>query len=449
MRPEGTSLQAQKQSLNLKTLDLDQWICGRIRAGTGFRCSLKIVKANRDQINSLVNTLSTLRKSSPQIPIQLEALAKLTHCSSHGVEGLKDVRSAVWLGLLMREDSEHSAHSVESVQEQIKEVFGPISRHCSCKTPEQCGKRIGGQKVRNIRKTIDEIIRPEVYMNDTNLGYLLQVLEANIYCPMHEEEVNQTKSIYWKMKILEIRSVHISNPVKVLENDEELVIGRLQSQVSVITLTEPHSPSDNEASISIAISTESSPGSVYVTKDPATFWPAAFESSPFQFLNKPARYRQRHSLDGPLNGREKKPGYIYILQEENNAGYLKIGYTTDSIEKRCQNWTFYCNRKFKLVYPTSSELTTQVSYAERVEAWCHHKLHYCRKTIYCNLCLGEHTEWFQTSIKEAIGVIESQSELMAAHHHLYDPESPILKAQEGTTFHEVEDIADRLAATVI
>lgn len=53
---------------------------------------------------------------------------------------------------------------------------------------------IGGQRVQNCSKTIDEIIKPEVYLDDAYLDGFLEILEANMYCDHH---INRRLSYMW------------------------------------------------------------------------------------------------------------------------------------------------------------------------------------------------------------------------------------------------------------
>ena len=50
---------------------------------------------------------------------------------------------------------------------------------------KRCSWKIGSQKVRNYIKTIVEIVKPEVFIDDAYLDHPLEVLNANISCHIH------------------------------------------------------------------------------------------------------------------------------------------------------------------------------------------------------------------------------------------------------------------------
>jgi hypothetical protein len=46
----------------------------------------------------------------------------------------------------------------------------------------RCAKKVDGQKVQSCRDTIEKIVRPETYQNDSDLERWLKVLETNMHC---------------------------------------------------------------------------------------------------------------------------------------------------------------------------------------------------------------------------------------------------------------------------
>jgi hypothetical protein len=110
-------------------------------------------------------------------------------------------------------------------------------------------------------------------------------------------------------------------------------------------------------------------------------------------------------IKSPLESGEETHGYVYLYEVDGNEGWVKLGYTTRTIEDRLNEWTSDCNRKTKRLYPPTGS-AIKVRNAKRVEKLCHTELHDFRYNIDCTACLMEHNEWFKISSKKAIAVIE-------------------------------------------
>jgi membrane protein involved in colicin uptake len=52
----------------------------------------------------------------------------------------------------------------------------------------RCANKIGGQKVQNYNKTVNKIIKPEIYLDDDYLNSLLKVLAINMYYYLYKAE---------------------------------------------------------------------------------------------------------------------------------------------------------------------------------------------------------------------------------------------------------------------
>lgn len=97
---------------------------------------------------------------------------------------------------------------------------------------------------------------------------------------------------------------------------------------------------------------------------------------------------------------------------DGNKGFVKIGFTTQSIKGRGADWTFKCNRIATILYPTSQSAMC-VENIKRVEELCHAELEHRRVMIYCEACQKVHIEWFEMSSEEAISVIRKWTMWMA------------------------------------
>jgi hypothetical protein len=112
---------------------------------------------------------------------------------------------------------------------------------------------------------------------------------------------------------------------------------------------------------------------------------------------------------------DQRDGYVYLYEVEGNKGLVKIGYTSRSIGKRHEEWTFDCNRKVETIYPIHSGSARIVPNARRIEALCHAELCHHKIEIYFRGCLKQHLEWFRVSHEEAIAIIEKWSTWMRTH----------------------------------
>lgn len=82
-------------------------------------------------------------------------------------------------------------------------------------------------RVQNCSKTIDEIVKPEVCLDDAYLEGFLKVLEANMYCHHHINRRHLKYVAQWKLSIFEIRKKAGS---KMMPSIESNASGRSRSQ---------------------------------------------------------------------------------------------------------------------------------------------------------------------------------------------------------------------------
>jgi len=129
--------------------------------------------------------MTTLTRSSPELEPELDKLAVLVYCSQHDAGDPKVSRIEDWIVAFPIGDDD--TEPVVSVEKQIRKALGRIPVQCIGITSKEkpCKMKIGGQKVQNCVKTIDEIVQPEFDVDDVYLNGLLKVLETNMYCHFH------------------------------------------------------------------------------------------------------------------------------------------------------------------------------------------------------------------------------------------------------------------------
>jgi hypothetical protein len=110
--------------------------------------------------------------------------------------------------------------------------------------------------------------------------------------------------------------------------------------------------------------------------------------------------------------RDFKTGSVYIYSRESSPGYVKIGWTSKSVEDRLAKWS-ECGYT-----PVELFRATGVLYAQRVETLTHYELiKEWRRERRCDGCWMRkqeqirHQEWFEVSQERAVQVLSMWAEL--------------------------------------
>jgi hypothetical protein len=256
--------------------------------------------------------------------------------------------------------------------------------------------------VQNCRDTIEKILRPETYQNDSDLEWWLKVLETNMHCNWHvENSLDRVEG--WKSAIRAMR-------------------GKPPAESKAVT-SPPRAPRSSTGSGNNSTSSSASRSGVSSSPDfrchPSRCWKDKYDESPFHVIAMSdvladSRYhRIRQKVKEELESEDLKDGYVYAFDVPGNPGFVKIGYTSRSVEERHEEWRFECNREPQILYPTASGAIAKVQHAHRVEAFCHEDLAHLRIRIYCSACMKQHLEWFQVPSGEAVAVIRKWSKWMS------------------------------------
>jgi hypothetical protein len=413
--------QTEAEALDSETLrtrmKLDDWCCGGCTLN-GKPCRKPIPEKRRVEICFQLDQMLTLLQSSENLDDKLETLIMLVHCQYHDHGYAKEDRLELWAKVL----PQGSARSTATVEEQIRKALRRVEQRCIGinQKKERCRRSVGGQRVQNCCKTIDEILQPDVYEDAEYLEGYLRVLEANMYCPSHIDKQGYKMVSTWKSSIIDILEKSKTEPV----GDVKLLIPPVKDEAEAIN-SEAVSKSTDIIKVTVwpngqlptPRNTRSLSPDFY--HSPSKFWPSALDASPFQKLPrlddvpnlKECYDLVKKVVTRNLAENHNKEGYVYLYEVEGNKGVVKIGYTK-VLDERLKDWGFDCNRKTKLLYPLSKEDIKSVPNAPRVEALCHKELDYCRIRVDCGACLKEHIEWFEISPKECIQVIKKWSQWM-------------------------------------
>jgi hypothetical protein len=377
---ESKKLVSEKQLQNIPNfttlsvqLGLDSWKCGCLKP-SGETCKMRIPNRKRFDIELQIRSMvllnkssdelqCELNKSSDELQCELEKLISLVHCRHHKEDDqICFRRIAAWKAKFPAKNSASSENNKNNadllVELDIRRILGGVVAHCADDPnfngppKDRCQLR-GGRRVHNCTKTIDRIVKPEVYLNGASLDYHLRVLERNSYCDSHLVDQHCELVAPWKSDILKVIKTTGLGPLML-----------------------PFLPP---------------------SEDPAKFWPEAFDSSSFVPI---CRLKKR-----PPKITEQNYGYVYVMTDKENDGYVKIGYTTRTGEERAEELRWGCNRDITVHYAPSDKIPR----AKRVERLCHAELDQHNIEFYCHGCFRNHTEWFKVSVEEAVTVVKKWS----------------------------------------
>ncbi|KAL4862456.1 hypothetical protein BDV12DRAFT_207201 [Aspergillus spectabilis] len=401
-----TEEEARKNVQDLKVrLNCERAKCGSRTKTTGKPCEVPLNKHKITAADARFESLTLLTQSSANLGDELLKLANIVHCRQHADEASVQHRVRDWTMLFPTGDGK--VIPVISVAKQIRDILlNGASNHCLGKTKKgsRCRLRIGGQKVQNYRKTINEIVKPDTYLDDSELDFFLQVLRHNSFCFYHlcAQGAEQVKT--WRLIITNLRSEDVSPSA--------------DSDIS------PTSKENSQLANSTSLYMDTSSSNIVRHRSkslsPDRFWPEKYDNSAFEIVTQSidtddyGLSLSRIQLTPPaiLKEEHRTKGYVYAYEVEGNKGLVKIGYTTKTVEERHSEWTFECNRLVLPIYPIHPQSAVAVPNAAWVEALCHAELKHCSVRIYCTACLRQHVEWFRVSSAEAIALIRKWSNWM-------------------------------------
>jgi hypothetical protein len=357
----------------------------------------------------------SLTQSSVELRVALDKLAMLVHCSWHDHGLAKQLRIEDWTAAFPVGDA--ATDPAASVEKRIRKVLILESAQCSgiaASTGRRCRWDIGGQRVRQYEATVDEIVKPDVYLDDISLDSFLRLLETNMYCHFHNKKPPKMVGS-WKSSIVEIRKGQL------LKSVGSRAPGVVGVSSGARNTRGSESPSTKESTGSISRS-----GGLPIQdfgRKLSTYRSTSYDTSPFDIIPKNAEERLadyksscakvKSEMMRELDPKDPTSGYVYAYEVEGNAGFVKIGYTGRLVEDRHQEWSFACNRAAKVLYPIPSGIVAAVRNPHRVEELCHAELNHRRIRIYCKACLKQHLEWFEIPAADAIAVIQNWTKWMS------------------------------------
>ena len=456
-----------------RDLCIIDWRCGA-QTLTNTSCQRNILKGNKQLIDSQLTSMTGLTRISPDFEPALLKLVMLVHCRQHHAGRPKESRLEAWK-LAFPPGSADGSEPDAPLEQRIRKFLGPLSVDCITRSNGcTCKTRVGGQKVQNCERTLQELAKQDIYSDEAKLELLLKVLEWNRTCSNHQSLRQFTWVEAWKKSVIAVLPL------------PKLVVDRA---IANNAPNEPHTPPTARASPpniatspmmenkTLIIVQTSSGFTTNLDTNLASYWPKAYDTSPFDIHVYPKDLSPtlmhkliRSVISRPLNAQDIHDGYVYAYEVEGNSGYVKIGYTTRLVTDRHDEWSFECNRQTKSLYPppapvanisSGAAATTQaarpvaaamavlVPHARRIEALCHAELDHRRIKICCGACLKQHIEWFDVSAAEVTAVIQKCSRWMATRPYeplqLRDGPKWVLNAGEAQRKLRIEQFMRELA----
>lgn len=337
-KPPPRTLAAFKRDLHI-----DGWQCGA-QTLRGTECKRYVIDGRKDLIDAQLASMMDLTRASPNFASAVLKLVKLVHCYQHDAGRPREHRLGTWRLSFPPGSAENNVPEV-SIERFVRKALEPLCTECIAHgNGGACKRRIGGWKMQNCERTIQELIKQEIYSDDAKLEFLLKVLEWNRTCNIHQSSEQFIWVVAWKKNIMAVL------PSPIARSDQTLVSKapnepQTSSRVEPGPLIVTNSLTGKRAVpvAQVLPNPRAPPGpTISPGVDPALYRPKAYESSRFNILphaNQDASPTRSHKLiraeiNRLLDARDLRDGYVYSYEVEGNEGYVKVGYTTRLLKER-------------------------------------------------------------------------------------------------------------------
>lgn len=183
-KPPPRTLAALKRDLHI-----DGWQCGA-QTLRGTECKRFVIDGRKDLIDAQLASMMDLTGASPNFASAVLKLVKLVHCYQHDAGRPKEHRLETWRLSFPPGSAENNVPEV-SIERLVRKALEPLCTECIAHgNGGACERRIRGWKVQNCERTIQELIKQEIYSDDAKLEFLLKVLEWNRICNIHQSSNN-------------------------------------------------------------------------------------------------------------------------------------------------------------------------------------------------------------------------------------------------------------------
>jgi hypothetical protein len=290
--PENERRRSTKPFLDMKLLgpdlSLNQMQC-RALTTRDWPCKRNIPKDEHNEIPTLLHTMNQQGLSFERLVECLESLTSLVHCSQHKVGVAKDSRLDIWIPFIARPPGTPKPGFPTS-----RDIIRALDSSTRCvgltKNRTRCKLTIGGQRVHNCRRTLEQLVDPEVYRNRSFVSTYLKVLEVNRYCRTHTKQYQPELKEEWKSEVGVARGESFSKAER-----KDLHTDQLGSSLKNQDVDPSYAATRSRnlrTSLSLTVTSTAS-------MDAAAFWPEAMETSPWTIL---AKKRSSGLRDAGLDG---------------------------------------------------------------------------------------------------------------------------------------------------
>ena len=212
-------------------------------------------------------------RASPGFERALLELVALVHCHRHGAGIPKESRLEAWKRAFPPGTTDGSEPE-DPLEQRVRTALGVLdARYTAQDNGERCKRMVGGQKMQNCGKTIQELNKPNAHASDTKLELLLKVLEWNRTCSTHESSRQFTWVAAWKTNILAVLSVSAA-PLGAQSDSPIARTALMTAQEGLAVMQTAALPYPQASSeLTITLSTV-----------PALYWPKTYDTSPFEIV---------------------------------------------------------------------------------------------------------------------------------------------------------------------
>ncbi|PYI18901.1 hypothetical protein BO99DRAFT_150096 [Aspergillus violaceofuscus CBS 115571] len=202
--------------------------------------------------------------------------------------------------------------------------------------------------VQTMSHSIQEILKPQVFLHDEVLKIWIQHLGEAAFCRYHNKQCLD-KAAGWIKAFESTRSLLESSPPP--PDTADATNKTTQDQLDTVNST---------------------------LLETAKHWKVTgYDTSPLRFLSSESwnvkdwsseSYQKRISdVLGKLEAEEREAargtilgGYVYVYEIKGNEGYVKVGYTKKTARKRMDEWSESCNRQITGLYPRPMDLERRI-----------------------------------------------------------------------------------------
>jgi hypothetical protein len=262
-----------------------------------------------------------LTRASPDLEFALVKLVMLVHCYQHDAGQPKERRVEAWTLTFPPGSADGSTPEV-SVDRLIRKTLEPLDAKCIAHNNEwACERKLGGWKVQNCERTIQELIKQETYSNNAKLEFLLKVLEWNRTCNSHQSSRQFTWVGAWKESVMAILPCPMPlGDQAATSNAPNKPQTSAKTQAGLPIATNPlRTEKRADSVVQVMPSPRASLGpTITLDADPALYWPKAYDSNPFNILAhanhdvSPTRLRKLISaeISRELKDDDLRDGYV-------------------------------------------------------------------------------------------------------------------------------------------